>query len=41
MCVCVCVWVCDGLVSSFNGTSTFVGYLMAKPFSYKNSIGII
>ena len=30
MCVCVCGW----LVSLFNGISTFVGYLMPKPFSY-------
>ena len=27
----------DGLVSLFNGISTFVGYLMLKPFSKKNS----
>ena len=26
-----------GLVSLFNGISTFVGYLMPKPFSEKNS----
>ena len=26
-----------GLVSLFNGISTFVGYLMAKPSVYKNS----
>ena len=26
-----------GLVSLFNGISTFVGYLMSKPFSEKNS----
>ena len=35
MCVCVCVCVClvwFGLVSLFNGISTFVGYLMPKPF---------
>ena len=24
----------DGLVSLFNGISTFLGYLMPKPFSY-------
>ena len=30
-----------GLVSLFNGISTFVGYLMPKPFSYKNSSGTI
>ena len=29
------------LVSLFNGISTFVGYLMPKPFSLKNSSGII
>ena len=28
-----------GLVSLFNGISTFVGYLMPKPFSKKNSSG--
>ena len=28
-----------GLVSLFNGISTFVGYLMPKPFSQKNSSG--
>ena len=27
----------DGLVSLFNGISTFVGYLIPKPFSLKNS----
>ena len=27
----------DGLVFLFNGISTFVGYLMPKPFSKKNS----
>ena len=26
-----------GLVSFFNGISTFVGYLMPMPFSLKNS----
>ena len=30
-----------GLVSFFNGISTFVGYLMPKPFSKKNSSGTI
>ena len=30
-----------GLVSLFNGISTFVGYLMPKPFSEKNSSGTI
>ena len=30
-----------GLVSLFNGISTFVGYLMPKPFSKKNSSGTI
>ena len=30
-----------GLVSLLNGISTFVGYLMAKPFSEKNSSGTI
>ena len=30
-----------GLVSLFNGISTFVGYLMPKVFSYKNSRGTI
>ena len=30
-----------GLVSLFNGISTIVGYLMPKPFSYKNSSGNI
>ena len=30
-----------GLVSFFNGISTFVGYLMPKPFSTKNSSGTI
>ena len=29
------------LVSLFNGISTFVGYLMPKPFSYKNRSGTI
>ena len=28
---------CFGLVSLFNGISTFVGYLMLKLFSLKNS----
>ena len=31
----------NGLVSLFNGISTFVGYLMPKPFSEKNSGGAI
>ena len=30
-----------GLVSLFNGISTFVCYLMPKPFSGKNSSGTI
>ena len=30
-----------GLVSLFNGISTFVGYLMPKPFSEKNGSGTI
>ena len=30
-----------GLVSLFNGISTFVGYLIPKPFSSKNSSGTI
>ena len=30
-----------GLVSLFNGISTFVGYLMRKPFFWKNSSGTI
>ena len=30
-----------GLVSLFNGISTFVGYLTPKQFSYKNSSGTI
>ena len=30
-----------GLVSFFNGISTFVGYLMTKLFSLKNSSGTI
>ena len=30
-----------GFVSLFNGISTFVGYLMPKPFSRKNSSGSI
>ena len=30
-----------GLVTLFNGISTFVGYLMPKPFSKKNSSGSI
>ena len=30
-----------GLVSLFNGISTFAGYLMLKPFSQKNSTGTI
>ena len=30
-----------GLVSLFNGISTFVGYLMPKSFSWKNSSGTI
>ena len=30
-----------GLVSLFNGISTFVGYLMPKPFFSKNSRGTI
>ena len=28
--------ICDGLVSLFNGISTFLGYSMPKPFSLKN-----
>ena len=32
---------CFGLVSLFNGISTFVGYLMPKLFSLKNSSGTI
>ena len=46
--VCVCgggwVFVCVvwfGLVSLFNGISTFVGYLMPKLFFQKNSSGTI
>ena len=35
------LFVCLGLVSLFNGISTFVGYLMPKPFSKKNSSGTI
>ena len=31
----------SGSVSLFNGISTFVGYLMPKPFSKKNSWGTI
>ena len=31
----------SGLVSLFNGISTFAGYLMPKPFSEKNSSGTI
>ena len=30
-----------GLACLFNGISTFVGYLMPKPFSKKNSSGTI
>ena len=30
-----------GFVSLFNGISTFVGYLMPKPFSLMNSNGTI
>ena len=30
-----------GLFSLFNGISTFVGYLVPKPFSKKNSGGTI
>ena len=30
-----------GLVSLFNGISTFVGFLTPKPFSLKNSSGTI
>ena len=30
-----------GLVSLFNGISTFQGYLMTDPFSSKNSSGTI
>ena len=30
-----------GLVSLFDGISTFVGYLMPKPFFKKNSSGTI
>ena len=30
-----------GLVSMFNGISTFIVYLMPKPFSLKNSSGMI
>ena len=30
-----------GLVSLFNGISTFIGYLMPKLFSKKNSSGTI
>ena len=36
--VSVCMF---GLVSLFNGISTFVGYLMPKSFSEKNSGGTI
>ena len=39
--VVVVVAVLFGLVSLFNGISTFVGYLMPKSFSYKNSSGTI
>ena len=35
------VWIFDGLVSLFNGISTFVGYLTPKPFPEKNSGGTI
>ena len=36
------VWIFRfGLVSLFNGISTFVGYLMPKPFFRKNSSGTI
>ena len=31
----------SGLAPLFNGISTFVGYLMPKPFSKKNSSGTI
>ena len=31
----------NGLVSLFNGISTFVGYLMPKPFSEKKSSGTV
>ena len=34
---CMCERRKDGLVSLFNGISTFVGYLMPKLFSKKNS----
>ena len=34
-----CIFVCLILVSLFNGISTFVGYLMPKLFSKKNSRG--
>ena len=34
-------WVWFGLVSLFNGISTFAGYLTPKPFSKKNSSGTI
>ena len=40
-----CFWMfCENrfvLVSLFNGISTFVGYLMPKPFSKNNSSGTI
>ena len=41
VCVCVCVHIWFGLVSLFNGISTFVGYLMPNLFFEKNSSGTI
>ena len=35
------IWFGFGSVSLFNGISTFVGYVMPKPFSEKNSSGTI
>ena len=36
------VFICRfGVVSLFNGISTFIGYLMPKPFTLKNSISTI
>ena len=34
-CIKIMIWL--GLVSLFNGISTFVGYLISKPFLLKNN----
>ena len=41
MCIYIYIYILFDLVSLFNGISTFVGYLMPKPFFQKNSSGTI